>query len=331
MKLLVCAFLISLALAGSNLKSSTDMLEDSPSPKILPQENLQGLDFNQVMEIIGGFFVGMGTDVNTPDLAPCVTNSAEFGGWIERSVVDFSKHTFDGTKDGFMDLSNAFAALPSFVEKCVPASVEVATVVEKAVLAWAHPLSLLYHVGRNIIFNGAEIFADISKAMGDYQSGNWYGFGFDIGQAAFKVIYVPSSEMVTMEDDEVLMFTQGFIKGLGKDYPIEKEIPDFSAELADGFSLLKVKNFYSAKDALTKFASVYSDIASALSSGTTIDMLHQVAETLTEPNSLVYHQKGIMVNGRSLGKELYLAFVDYKMKDYTNSGFYFAKAALNLV
>lgn len=176
MKGLILISLTLSVLAGTQL---------NPQPEA---EILKGLNFNQVMDIIGGFFVGMSTDVNTPDLAPCVTNTDVFGGWIEKSVIDFSKHSFDGTKDGLMDLSNAFGTLPAFIEKCVPASVETAKVVEKMALAFAHPLSLMYHVGENIIVNGQEIFADISKAMGDYQTGNWYDFGFEIGQASFKVI-----------------------------------------------------------------------------------------------------------------------------------------------
>ena len=168
--------------------------------------------------------------------------------------------------------------------------------------------------------------------MGDYQSGNWYGFGFDIGQSAFKIIYVPSKEMEQLEDDEVLLFTQGFVQGLGLDYKVEKEIPDFSGELIEALALLKEKNFYQAKDALTKIASVYLDIASVLESQCAIDMLNKVAEELVEPTNFVYvHEKGMMVNGRSMGKELHLAFIDYQMKDYANAGFYFAKAAKNLV
>ncbi|OMJ90444.1 hypothetical protein SteCoe_7140 [Stentor coeruleus] len=118
------------------------------------------------MDIIGSFFAGMATDV-----APCVTNAGEFGESIEQSVTDFSKHIFDGTKDGFMDLSNDFGAWPGFVKKCIPTSVETAEVVEKVAVAWTHPLNFIYHVGLNIIFNGQEIFADISKAMGDSQTG----------------------------------------------------------------------------------------------------------------------------------------------------------------
>jgi hypothetical protein len=322
----------------TNLKATTTPLDMGTTAgamiaKFMPTQKLQGLNFNQVMDIIGGFFVGMGTDVNTPDLAPCVTNSAEFGGWIEQSVVDFSKHTFDGTKDGFMDLSNAFAALPGFIQKCVPASVEVAQVVEKAVLAWAHPLSLLYHVGLNIIFNGAEVFADVSKAMGDYQSGNWYGFGFDIGQAAFKIIYVPSSELEELQDHESLAFAQGFMKGLDVEFSLEgKEIPEFSVELAEAFRLFKEKNFYSAKEGLSKLASVYRDMAGLLESLDYAEVLDLVADQITEPYSFVYaHEKGMMINGRSLGKELHMAMIDYKMKDYKNVGFYCAKAVKDLI
>jgi len=299
------------------------------------ETNLKGLNFDQVMEIIGGFFVGMGTDVNAPDIAPCVKDTDVFGGWIQQSVIDFSKHTFDGTKDGFMDLSNAFAALPGFVETCVPASVEVGLVVEKAVLAWGHPLSLLYHTGMNIILNGAEIFADISDAMGAFQQGNWYQFGFDIGQAAFKVIYVPSSELSEMEDEEVTSFTQGLLNGLDSAVDLSMiTLPDISSDLAEGFNLLKEKDFMSSKDALSIFAGVFKQLATAIEpgyGGCAANVLNSAADIMNEPYSFVYaHERGMMINGRSIGKEVFLAFVDYKMKDWNGAGFYLAKVAMNL-
>lgn len=323
MKYLWCLTFATLALAGNPI----DPIQEA---------NLKGLNFDQVMDIIGGFFVGMGTDVNTPDLAPCVTNTDVFGGWIQNSVVDFSKHTFDGTKDGFMDLSNAFATLPAFIDKCVPASVEVAVVVEKAVLAWGHPLSLLYHTGLNIILNGAEIFADVSKAMGAYETGNWYEFGFNIGQAAFKVIYIPSSELTEMEDEEVQMFTQGMLNGLDSAVDISMiTIPDVSGDLAEGFKLLKKKDFMASKDALTVFAGIFKQMATAIDSGYggySVVMLNEAADVMAEPYSFVFaHERGMMINGRSIGKELFLASVDYKMKDWNGVGYYMAKVALNLV
>ncbi|OMJ90447.1 hypothetical protein SteCoe_7143 [Stentor coeruleus] len=163
------------------------------------------------MDIIGGFFVGMATDINATDVTHCVTNARE---WIEQSVTDFSKHTFDGTKDGFMNLSNAFGALPGFVKKYAPVAVEAAEVVEKAAIAWTHLLSLIYHVGLNTTFNGQDIFADISKAMGDSQTRNLYDFGFQIGQAAFKIVYVPKKETYQPieEDVEVILAELGGIE-----------------------------------------------------------------------------------------------------------------------
>ncbi|OMJ90442.1 hypothetical protein SteCoe_7138 [Stentor coeruleus] len=297
--------------------------------------NLKGLNFNQVMDIIGGFFVGMATDVNATDVAPCVTNAGVFGGWIEQSIIDFSKHTFDGTKDGFMDLSNAFGALPGFVKKCVPAAVETAAVVEKAAVAWAHPLSLLYHVGLNIIFNGQEIFADISKAMGDFQSGNWYGFGFDIGQAAFKIIYVPKKEVYQTIDEDIVMIMEGALAELGETGMGCVVVPDISSQLVDMVENWELKTFIDAKNSLTNMAEALNVIIPTVQtcvSEKTLSLLNIGSSTLNDPYSFVYMKEGkvAVINGRQIGFNMKIAVINYNMQDWKGFGYYLAKILKDL-
>ena len=327
MKAVLIVCLAISALAGPQMPHAP--IESSPAP-------LKGLNFNQVMDIIGGFFVGMSTDVNATDLAPCVTNSDVFGGWIEQAVVDFSKDTFDGIKDGMMDLSNAFGALPPFIEKCVPASIETAKVVEKAAVAWAHPLSLLLHTGENILVNGKDIFEDISKAMGDYQTGNWYDFGFEIGQASFKVIYVPESEMIEVAEDDVLDIVKGLMLALDEDLDVEAcpAMPDVSVLLNDAASGFKLKTFGGAKDALTNLAKAVKVIITTVEvciCQHTASGLSAIADVMVEPYSFAYLPGKMMIlNGRSIGSEVKAAVANLRMEQWNAFGFYLGKAMLNL-
>lgn len=298
-------------------------------------KNLKGLNFNQVMDIIGGFFVGMATDVNATHVAPCVTNSGVFGGWIEQSIIDFSKHTFDGTKDGFMDLSNAFGALPGFVKQCVPAAVETALVIEKAAVAWAHPLSLLYHVGLNIIFNGQEIFADISKAMGDVQTGNWFDFGFEIGQAAFKIIYVPEKEVYQTIDEDIIMIMEGALAELGETGLGCGEVPDISSQLVDTVENWQMKTFIDAKNSLTNMADALNIIIPTVQtcvSEKTLSLLNLASSTLSDPYSFVYIKEGkvAVINGRQIGFNMKIAMINYNMQDWKGFGYYLAKTIKDL-
>jgi hypothetical protein len=296
------------------------------------EQRLKGLNFNQVMDIIGGIFSGMGSAVNITEMAPCVTDAGTFGGWIEQSVVDFSKHTFDGTKDGFMDLSNAFGVLPSAIKECVPASVEFASVVERAALAWAHPLSLLYHVGENIVFNGVVIFADISKAMADYETGNWFGFGFEIGQAAFKVIYVPPKTVGPPTDAQSELIVNGIFKGLGQKTTCSG-LPLSAEYWGNAVSELKTKTFAGVKNGLTQVANGLNTVLPGLKNcvdGETITQIQNAVNVFSNPYSFEVGKFIVMINGRAVGKELKLAVVDYMMEDWTGFGFYIGKAIRNL-
>ena len=330
MKVFIGLALIVSVLAGSNLNLR---LEKEETVQI--KENLKGLDFNQVMDIIGGFFVGMGSSVTAPDIAPCVTNTDVFGGWIEQAVVDFSKHTFDGTKDGMMDLSNAMGALPPFIQKCVPAAIETEQIIVKASVAWAHPLNLLYHVGENILVNGVEIFADVSKAMGDYQSGNWYDFGFRIGQASFDIIYVPESQAAPLSE-EVALIVKGLLVSHGEtSFETCSTLPDLGSSLANIITTLKLKTFGEVKNGLTELGQAIKMILPAIQncvSQDTLQKLDSASSILIEPYSFALnpHSGGAIINGRSIGKELKTVVFTYGVRDWHAFGFNLGKALLNL-
>jgi len=46
------------------------------------------------------------------------------------------------------------------------------------------PTSFAYHVGKDLIVNGAEIYGEVNGAISDYHAGNWYNFGIELGEAS---------------------------------------------------------------------------------------------------------------------------------------------------
>ena len=50
------------------------------------------------------------------------------------------------------------------------------------------PKSFVYHVGKDLLINGQEIYGEINTAVTDYDKQDWEGFGFNVGKAAAKTI-----------------------------------------------------------------------------------------------------------------------------------------------
>lgn len=43
--------------------------------------------------------------------------------------------------------------------------------------SFTSPMSFVYHVGKDILVNGKDIFTEVSTAVSDYESQNFYDMG----------------------------------------------------------------------------------------------------------------------------------------------------------
>jgi hypothetical protein len=65
---------------------------------------------------------------------------------------------------------------------------------------FSHPSDFVYHVGKDLIINHAEIYGDILAAITDYKNQNYFDYGVDVGKAAAKtLIGSKRSETITMQ------------------------------------------------------------------------------------------------------------------------------------
>lgn len=53
---------------------------------------------------------------------------------------------------------------------------------------FSSPQTFAYHVGKDLMVNGNDIFSEIEDAVAQYGKQNWLQFGVDIGEASAKLI-----------------------------------------------------------------------------------------------------------------------------------------------
>lgn len=53
---------------------------------------------------------------------------------------------------------------------------------------FSSPASIIYHVGKDLIWNGIPIYHEVKTSINDWKSGDYKGFGFNVGEALAKTI-----------------------------------------------------------------------------------------------------------------------------------------------
>ena len=75
---------------------------------------------------------------------------------------------------------------------------------------FAHPLSLIYQIGKNLIVNGIDIFKKIYSAVSYYKNGDYFNFGRMVGEALAETILGNPQHMAVM-DSNAYEFLDGFL------------------------------------------------------------------------------------------------------------------------
>lgn len=136
--------------------------------------------------------------------------------------------------------------------------------------------------------------------------------------------------------EDVGDIANGFMLALEEDFDLSEcsEMPDIEELLVSAMSNLKLRTFSSVKDALTQLGTAVKQIIPAIKSCVcehTTESMNEFAEVLIEPYSFAFIQgRDMVVNGRSIGREIKAAMVNFYMQEWNGFGYYLGKAMLNL-
>jgi len=111
-----------------------------------------------------------------------------------------------------LEVGQAVKLIPTAVNDCKAITQDLSKLAKMAEV-FAHPLSLIYHVGKNLILNGVDIFKKIANALIAYGAKDYYTFGMYVGEA-MDTVFLKAPYPKKAIDTEAYEFFDGFYAAL---------------------------------------------------------------------------------------------------------------------
>lgn len=156
------------------------------------------------------------------DVTRCVTDGVTILKDSQIAVQDFEQGTADSVVAGLKELAEILTVSQSALKDCASLKADWKRLSEMAAI-FSSPSSFAYHVGKDLIINGRQIYSEVNNAITDYHSAQWQDFGYNVGMAAAKLIVgdkpVPAPVSETKKE-KFAKFVQGVIAKFGGHFDI---------------------------------------------------------------------------------------------------------------
>jgi len=136
-----------------------------------------------MVDITEGVLMGALQAEGFTDIEHCIQDVETFVQDAEIAVQDFEKKTASGMIDGLKEVAAMYKVIQAGMVDCSKSKEDWTKFLEM-ISIFDSPASFAYHVGKDLIVNGAEIYGEVNGAISDYHAGNWYNFGIELGEAS---------------------------------------------------------------------------------------------------------------------------------------------------
>merc|ERR1719191_780947 len=126
----------------------------------------------------------------------CINATEHEVQYVHDAVELFEKKNAKDVMDGLGKLGTALDQLPAAINNCSVAAKDVKDLAPnlfEALETLKHPKSFVYHVGKDLIVNHADIFQEVSEAVDNYHAQKWEECGKSTGAALSKLLVGESS------------------------------------------------------------------------------------------------------------------------------------------
>ena len=124
---------------------------------------VNAFEVEDALQIVEGVVLGA-LKAESPVSVTCIGDTETLMSEIKEGVDDFKKETFRGVKDGLTIFGTAFKQVATDIQDCEEAIEDIEKLYEMAII-FSNPWSFAYHVGKDLLLNGVDIYNDIDKAM----------------------------------------------------------------------------------------------------------------------------------------------------------------------
>jgi hypothetical protein len=208
------------------------------------------------------------------------------------------------------------------------------------------PTSIAYHVGKDLLVNGQDIFHELETAVTDYEAANWTDFGYQVGEAASKTIIgvkpPKTEEQIKLDRIMLEQIVEGVLRGSlhaeGFD-DINHCITDAEHVFGDAeaaYKDFKAGGATNVINGMKSLADLLSQVKSGMKDCSNLkadwNKLEEMVEIFNSPTSFAYHVgKDLLVNGNDIFHELETAVTDYESSNWSDFGYQVGEAAAKTI
>ena len=168
--------LAEVLLGTIELKRTGQYDDETIDPKLL-----------EAIQIIVGVLKGAVEAEGLDNIENCVKDSGDIVVDVYDAVMDFTKGDEKDVLNGIEELGKAVLEIKPLVEDCEGVAADWAKLVKMGAI-FSNPASFAYHVGKDLIVNGVQIFKEVDDSIHQFEAKNYEKFGEDIGMALAKLI-----------------------------------------------------------------------------------------------------------------------------------------------
>jgi hypothetical protein len=166
------------------------------------------VDIVKMEQIVDGLLKGALHAEGFDDIAHCIQDVEEVVADAETAVADFKAGDIQHVIDGVKEVGELIKVVKQGMQDCSHIKADWDRLA-KMVAIFNSPTSFAYHVGKDLLVNGVEIYDDVTSAVNAYENQRWGDFGYAMGEAAAKAL-LGSEELGLVEsmDDKKMKEAQ---------------------------------------------------------------------------------------------------------------------------
>jgi hydroxypyruvate isomerase len=287
--------------------------------------------------VLKGVLEGFGLTTDLDEMKDCLASSEDDIKDVQEAIALLEKKDATDVLNGLGKLGQALENLPTVVGKCEAAAKDVkdeAPKLVEALEALKHPKAFVFHVGKDLIVNHADIFSEVSAAIDAYHAQNFEECGKSTGEALSKLLVGEMSLTATV-DKQWPVVLKGVLEGFGltKDLDLMQNClaksEDGIQDVQEAIELLEKKDatdvlnglgkLGSALELLPKVVDTCDDAAKDVKDEA--PKLFKALEALKHPKSFVFHVgKDLVVNHADIFSEVSAAIDAYHAQNFEECG-----------
>jgi hypothetical protein len=152
-----------------NPGSATKMgLKANPTPNLMMKQ----FNTNVAKSILEGLITGF-VETEFPKVVTCLKDGEITLTHFKAAIGDFETKKASNVKRGLTELAEGLNEMKSVISDCKGAYNDVKNMID-AIASLRSPWAFAYHIGKDLIVNGKDIFTHVMSAESNYKSQQWF-------------------------------------------------------------------------------------------------------------------------------------------------------------